>query len=319
MRPTILLLLALSANAADVTGTWTGYPGHMVFKQEGNKITGTAGPNRNEQLPIENGTIDGDHVTFNVGQYKFDLHVQGDTIQGDLAGDHDPMKVLLKRAAAVEGAASFDVASVRRSDPTPPVRSNSRFEPGRLTCENIRLKDLISRAYDVKKYQIVGPDWLDSETYNIIATMPPDTSVERVQLMLQSLLTSRFQLSLHRETKEQPVYALVIGKAGLKLQEIPLSRGGTKSTPGKIEAHSQNMARFTSLLSNFIDRPVIDETGLHGFYDFNLEWSPASKTDPDGPSIYTAVQEQLGLKLEPRKAPIEMLIIDRAEKIPTEN
>jgi uncharacterized protein (TIGR03435 family) len=143
--------------------------------------------------------------------------------------------------------------------------------------------------------------------------------------MLQNMLADRFKLKLHRETKELPVYVLVVGKNGLKLRE------STPGTPSQISmsashiiGHAVPMQALADHLSNAalqLDRPVIDQTKLVGTYDFTLEWTPDTVPlgDASAPSLFTAVQEQLGLKLESRKAPVEIIVVDSAEKVATKN
>jgi uncharacterized protein (TIGR03435 family) len=199
------------------------------------------------------------------------------------------------------------------------------------------------KAYNVKRYQIVGPAWLDTEHYDIIAKPPAGAAKEQIPAMLQNLLVERFQMTVRRETREQPVYALIVGKNGpnLKKTDKPDDRIGF-STDGHLEARS--VASLVNMLSGFMDRPVLDMTGIVGNFEIALDVSPedlvglqrsmaaaavrpggdvpggsgpAPETDPK-PSIFTAVQK-LGLRLESRKEPMEMIIIDKAEKVPTEN
>ena len=165
------------------------------------------------------------------------------------------------------------------------------------------------------------------------------TSVELVRQKLQALLADRFQLTLHHETKEQPVYALVIGKNGSKLQESQSKQEGRHMMMGRGELNGEGVPldMLVSNLSRQVGRPVIDRTGLKGNYDFKLQWTPdpgqsggpmggppppgveaPPPPDPNGPSIFTAVQEQLGLRLESQKGPVDLIVIDRVEK-PSEN
>jgi uncharacterized protein (TIGR03435 family) len=140
--------------------------------------------------------------------------------------------------------------------------------------------------------------------------------------MLQALLASRFKLALHRENREMPVYALVVAKNGPKLQHAN-DQGDfdTRVSDGSFIFQNVSMPGFAEKLSDLrtIDRPVVDHTGISGLFDITLKSAAKAMLETDGPSIFTLVQEQLGLKLEPIKAPIEILIVDRAEKVPTEN
>ena len=182
----------------------------------------------------------------------------------------------------------------------------------------------------MKDYQVSGPDWLNTEIYDITATLPPGTTGDEVLLMIQTLLADRFKLTLHRDSKELPVYALVVGKGGSKLQEVEFGRGSTSGSPGHLTATRIAIRNLTEFLSRQTGRPVLDMTGLKGFYNFTLNYTPdaaPSAPSPEtpipesavGPSLFTAVQEQLGLRLEARKAPVEILVVDHAEKVPTEN
>jgi uncharacterized protein (TIGR03435 family) len=187
-------------------------------------------------------------------------------------------------------------------------------------------------AYQLKgRYQISGgPSWLDSDSdrFNIAAIALGDKapSPENVRLMLQSLLADRFQLKVHREIKEGPVYALVVGKNGPRLkvskpdEESSITASGNRTA--NITMANQTADRLALQLADSLDRPVIDKTGLTGHYDIKLTWIPeyagAPRPGSDDVDIFTAVQEQLGLKLEPQKAPIEILVVDHAER-PSDN
>jgi uncharacterized protein (TIGR03435 family) len=236
-------------------------------------------------------------------------------------------------ASAQSAPASFEVASVR---PCELNKSDSGPRPGvsiagnRVTAAQT-FEKLVEFAYDVKQYQVTGaPDALARGAYCIAAKTDGDrpSTLDDVRPMLQNLLSERFQLKLRHETKELPVYTLVVGASGPKLKE---SASGTKyaarvtraKDPKQLQltASSDTMPQFAQAISSYTDRPVVDKTGLTGHYDFKLDWfldSKNSAVDPGGPTVFTAVQQQLGLKLEPRKAPVDILIIDHAEK-PSEN
>ena len=204
----------------------------------------------------------------------------------------------------------------------------------KITMRNGNLLTFIEEAYGLKEYQIKGPEWLKSERFDIVATASHVTR-NQLGLMLQTLLKERFKLEVHRESKVLPVYALVPGKNGPKIQAVKAEGdSGVWNGVGKLTAKKLSMANFAESLSGQMDRPVVDMTGLEGVFDFTLEYTnqniqPLFNGDggegtaaPDfgsGPSIFTALQEQLGLKLESRKAPVEVLVIDHAEKVPTEN
>jgi uncharacterized protein (TIGR03435 family) len=232
-------------------------------------------------------------------------------------------------------------------------------DPSQVTYTNLRLKDLLLTAYAVKSYQISGPDWLDAERYDIAARIPPGTTKEQFTLMLQNLLTERFKLAVHHMTKHLSLYELVVAKNGPKLRRgvddpsaPPPSVPGAPPPPGKnglpivqpghfaimamngrlhIEARQLSMARLADMLANQLNRPVWDKTGLSGEYDYSLEFAPeglggAVTLPADNPvgerdalSLFAAVQEQLGLKLQKKTGAIDVLVIDHADKVPTEN
>jgi uncharacterized protein (TIGR03435 family) len=338
LLPSLVSLLACTASfaATDVNGKWASAPIYLILKQEGNKLSGSAGPSEKEQiLTFDNGVVDGDRVTFKVGSFQFNLKLKGDEMKGDMRNGADPSPVFLKRVTdgSNPGPRSFEVASVKRSPPPTGngINSTMRLDPGRLTCSNVSLKKLIYESYAVKEYQVSAPDWLGTEIYDIAATVPPGATRDDVQLMIQNLLAERFRLALHRDTREMPVYALVVGKSGSKLQEVEFARGSTSASQGKLIATTIPIRNLTEFLSRQTGRPVVDMTGLKGFYSFTLTYTPEqapSAPGPDGsplaesavgPSLLNALQEQLGLKLEARKAPVEILVVDHAEKIPTEN
>lgn len=225
-------------------------------------------------------------------------------------------------AAECQQAPSFEVASVK-PNLSGLANESGHIRAGKIYYENTSLRSLIETAYQVKEYQIAGPNWLASARFDIVAAMPPDTTREQGRLMLQTLLAQRFHLKLRRETRELPVYALVMDKKGSRLKEVNPSGGGdVRSSRSHIEAEGIKMSALAAKLSNLLRRPVLDMTELKGSYSFALDFVPEmeSETDPaPGPSIFTAVQEQLGLKLEARKGPVEVLIIERVDKTPSEN
>ena len=208
-------------------------------------------------------------------------------------------------------------------------------DPGRISFSNVTLKTLVTRAYSVKDYQVTGPSWIANEMYTLVATMPPETAQATVWQMLQSLLAERFQLKVRRASQEMSVYALAIGKSGTRLKSAAGGELGTQIVGGGFRLTNARMPNLVNLLTAFLDRPVVDETGLDGTYDVALDFTPdpslgramaklsaeaaQSGKEPAGASIFTAVQEQLGLKLEGRKAPVEIIVVESANKIPTEN
>ena len=331
----ILLSMAWGAagqTAADLSGKWSGIsngPIYMILKQDGDKLSGSGGPSEREQpLSFQNGKVEGDRLTFQIGSMQFDLRVAGGEIKGEMQNGAESVPVFLKRVTVHAGAPqTFEVASVKRAPPPPAdgFRSSMKLDPGRLTCSNVTLKKLIVNAYNVKDYQVSGPEWLNVELYDIAATVPPGAGGDQVLAMVQGLLAERFKLAFHREAREMPVFGLVVGKAGARLHDAGFGRSSTSASPGHLTAEKTTMAKLADFLARQLDRPVVDMTGLKGFYDFTLEWDPeensASGSD-DGrpaPPLLTAVQQQLGLSLQARKAPVEILVIDHADRVPIEN
>ena len=301
-------------------------------------------------------------------------------------------------------AQTFEVASVK---PAAPITGNRIMvmmrggpgspDPGQITYSNVTVKNVLMTAYGVKGFQISGPGWLESERYDIVAKLPRGATKAEFMVMLQNLLAERFKLALHREKKDLPMYALVVGKNGPKLKEsveepapkegdapkvsgpaddplagaamrrLPMGRDGFPVLPpgagrggmmislssgnAHMAANGQPMAGLAEMLSNQLDLPVVDMTGLTGKYDFTLTYAPengvlmrlpagiappppagpppgeggggmpgASAPDTQSsPNLFTALQDQLGLKLEQRKGPVELLVIDHLEKAPVEN
>ncbi len=309
----------------------------------------------------------------------------------------------------------FEVASIKPSAP-PAGRGVIMFggrggpgsnDPSRVTYDFTSLRDLLVNAYGIKRSQISGgPDWLDTQRFDIVAKVPDGATKEQVKIMLQNLLAERFKLAVHRETKEMPMYALTVAGKGPKLKKTTVSDVAPPSDPSPKDAgprfadggrvgdaqasppppgrlkmgadgcpetppmlsgragnfqlmtplgacmivNGQSMSGFADQLSNQFDRPVVDMTGLKGKYDFKLRFEPSSipstgergmmKMGPPGamptgggggdaavapedrepaPSIFSAMQEQLGLKLEARKGSVDLLVVDHINKTPTEN
>jgi uncharacterized protein (TIGR03435 family) len=266
--------------------------------------------------------------------------------------------LLIFLAQDVKGP-QFEVASIK------PAALDARgmfIRPspgGRVSVTNMTLKELIVIAYRIQPYQISGgPVWLGSARYDISAKAENTLKDRDLQPMLQALLADRFQLTIHRETKELPIYALVLarkdGKLGPKLIEAqeggctvpdftkppappepgkpPVKNCGQQMmSPRSLTAYSVPIANIVPMLARMLGRTVIDKTGLTGKYDISAEWAPDESlmlplspdaprpaSDGSGPSIFTALQEQLGLKMESQKGPVEVFVVERAEK-PSEN
>ncbi len=237
---------------------------------------------------------------------------------------------------------AFEVATIK---PTPADWTKGRYirmlSAHQLEAKNHALKTLLAAAYNLSPKAIFGvPEWSDADHYDILAKTPGDTrpDLEAQMAMLRRLLTERFRLSFHREQREMPIYSLTVAKGGPKLRE-----SAPNTTPEgppalafviypdgvKLPAFSATMGELASVMQRAaLDRPVIDQTGITGRYDFDLEWLPDEnqfgglglKPNPDQPKadLFAAVQVQLGLKLEATRGPVDVLVVDKAEK-PSEN
>jgi uncharacterized protein (TIGR03435 family) len=250
---------------------------------------------------------------------------------------------------------AFEVASIKPSDPNPSSTMwiGMSADSGMVHYTNITLKDCIRAAYRVRDFQIQGPDWINTARFEITAKRGPGTRLDQIPEMLQSLLAERFKLTLRHDTKDQSVYALMIGKSGpkLKASQTPpdtqtitaVGPDGQPRPPMMFQilpsgvhlfARSTSLASFVELMSRFTERPVVDMTGIAGLYDLDLTFaaettrgvSTGNLVGPDttaasvepAQTMFDAVQ-QYGLKLEARKAPMELLAVTHAEKTPTEN
>lgn len=239
--------------------------------------------------------------------------------------------VFAAAAALAQTAPAFDVAVVKPSlPPGAPGRAGRICGPfldaGRASWWNCPLRFYTMQAYgQTTAWRIENaPAWFASAEFDITATFPPGTPKEQIPAMLKALLTDRFHLAAHTELRPHDVYVLTVAKSGLKAAESVMddttmtNRTGT----GHMALHKTSMQRLADLLSGetlrMSERPVVDMTNLKGVYDMTLDWSPEAAPNPVKPSLFTAVTEQLGLKLEAQKAPVEILVIDRAEK-PSEN
>jgi len=267
----------------------------------------------------------------------------------------------------------FEVASVRPAAPIGAVGNEKvalglHIDGSHLRIASFSLRDLIVRAYRVKAAQVTGPDWITSQRFDVNATLPPEAKADDIPEMLQTLLTDRFQLKVHHEKKDLPVYALVEGKGPLKLIEDPLdpdngdSSGAVNATAtgsaegvsvqlgrgayytfadNKYEAKKMSVNQLCQQLERYMDRPIINMTELKGTYDITLKLTPedyqamlirvATNSGVVLPpqvlqymegnslgSLFEAVQ-QAGLKLDARKAPLDLIVVDQASKAPTEN
>ena len=266
-------------------------------------------------------------------------------------------------SALQTGAPAFEVASVRRNQSGELGIRIDLPAPDRFTATNIPLRDLIRFAYDVEDRRLVGgPDWIRSERFDVVATAdrelpawgPSGPPVDMLR-MVRTLLAQRFGLVVHQETRTLPVFALVMAKEDrapgpeLRVSALDCDSGtragqagprpasgadpaqptcGMRVAPGQMVIGGTPMPQFATVLSGFVQRVVLDRTGLDGAYDFRLSWTPARipqgppppgapslpPVDPNGPSIFAALQEQLGLRLDAQEAPLEVVVIDQVER-----
>lgn len=231
----------------------------------------------------------------------------------------------LSFGARAQSPAAFEVASIRRNLNSG-LNTNIKVSGGKLTITNGSLKTLIRNAYGILGFQLAGePRWIDTDMFDIVATTGSSETISpgQLQLLLQNLLADRFQLRVHWETRNTSVYELVRDKNGPKLKESSETeepRINTQKGSGKarMQGTREPISILAGHLGNQLGRIVLDKTGLDGAYDWTLEWGLDLTDDSIHPSLFTAVQEQLGLRLKAQKGPMETLVIDSAER-PSEN
>jgi uncharacterized protein (TIGR03435 family) len=235
--------------------------------------------------------------------------------------------------------ASFEVADVKVNQSGEPRMAVDFLPGGRLSMRNVPMKVMIIMAYRVRPDAVTGgPSWLESDRFDVVAKALQTTSPDELRLMLRTLLAERFKLAIHTDQKIMPAYALVLGKTGPKLQTSDAGLlTDRRCGPGEGEAGQKHvacqhmtMAVLADTLQEIAPRdvamPVVDQTGLPGSYNFKLDWAPAvraaagaSPEAPAGPTLFDALETQIGLKLESKKLPLSVIVIDRVERVPTEN
>ena len=256
----------------------------------------------------------------------------------------------LRAQTPEQTAPAFDVASIKPNQSVERLSGIQRQPGGRVTITNMTLRTLVTFAHQITGYQLVGgPDWADRDTFDILARMhgnptwgTPGSGVpDPAQFAMQSLLADRFKLKMHREMRETDVYALVLATPGTtgagltpstndcqalaeqaRQGKTPPSRpAGAGPTPcsilgsvGRISFDGFGMPQVANMLIGQAGRIVVDRTGLSGNWQFVLTFAPEGATDSNAPSFFTALKEQLGVKLESTKAPVDMLVIDHVEK-----
>jgi uncharacterized protein (TIGR03435 family) len=232
--------------------------------------------------------------------------------------------LLLAFASFSLSAQSFEVATVRLcpdNDTRMSVFHDPTSENGRLTLQRISLEVLLEVAYGVDGYQLEEPKSARETCYDVSAVTEGDKPVSRDQYrsMMQKLLEERLHLAVHRETKMLDGYALIAAKGGPKLPPPTQSATGPSIFPNAILAHRNSVEMLAHLLILPLGRPVVDKTGISGDFDISLKYAQLTDTDSDQPSIFVAIKEQLGLQLDPQKVPVEMIVVDKIDKVPTEN
>jgi uncharacterized protein (TIGR03435 family) len=358
------------SHAQDVTGTWQGtlsagrdlrvvvkfvkddaaaWKGTFYSIDQGGQGLGLG------QIVVKDGL-----VTFAVaqigGEYKGKFSGDGGSIAGNWSQGPNPIPLVLTRVKpeaawtipeppaklepmAADAKPSFEVATIKPSKPEQPGRY-FRVQGRKFTTLNTSLVDMLSYAYGVHKKQILGlPAWADADKYDVAGEpdLPGAPSGAQWKMMMQKLLTERFKLTFHHDKKQLSVYAITVAKGGPKLTA---SAGDANALNANFFRGLGDMTNVNSTIKDFagvmqaavLDRPVVDQTGLTGRYDFMLKWTPdesqfsgmgvtvpppSDKADAP-PSLFTAMQEQLGLKLDPTKSPVDAIVIDHVEK-PSDN
>jgi uncharacterized protein (TIGR03435 family) len=363
-----LALLALSAGALqaqDLTGTWQGTimtarELRMVIKissADGGGLRGVLYSIDQSPQPIASTVaLQGTTVKVSIAAagvtYEGRLSADGNTITGNWNQGSTSLPLNLTRATsatawalpaapvppkpmAADASPAFEVATIKPSKPE--TQGKGVLVRGRqFSTVNMSVSDLMTFAYGVHARQISGPEWLETEKYDVVAQ--PDAEGQpndkQWKVMVQKLLADRFMLTFHRDKQELPVYAITTAKTGSKLTR---SEGDPNGLPGMffrglgvLPAVNASIADLAGVLQTAVlDRPVVDQTGIAGRYDFTLTWTPdesqfaglgirvpppAANAVNAPPGLFTAIQEQLGLRLESTKAPVDVLVVDRAEK-----
>jgi uncharacterized protein (TIGR03435 family) len=233
--------------------------------------------------------------------------------------------LLLALASLSAHAQSFDVVSVRPNN-SGSGGSSENTNPGRVVAVNVPTSWLIEQAFGVKAFQISGgPGWLTTDNYDLNATTgtTKDLNDQELRPYFLALLADRYGFRFHRETREMPIYSLLVAKTGAKMtahagEGDSSNQISNKSGRSSIASIDISMAHLADLLSGRVDRVVIDHTELPGGYDLTLQWAPNPTDNTTDPSLFTALQEQLGLRLESAKGPTEFIVVDNLER-PSEN
>jgi uncharacterized protein (TIGR03435 family) len=221
---------------------------------------------------------------------------------------------------------AFEAASVKPNT-TGSGGSRTKGTEGQVVMVNQSLKRLIERAYDVKPFQVTAPEWTENVRFDVTAKYPPDTKDADRPAMLRTLLEDRFKLATHSEQKEMPGYALVVAKSALKITPVEKVLGGLNSNGSNnletLKVTSIPMGEFADFLARRLGSTVVDGTKTDGVYTFELHWTlEDSNGDTAGAAEFAAIQEAistLGLHLQPQKVPVQMVVVDHVERVPSEN
>ncbi len=366
----LAVLFGTALQAQDITGNWQGtlqtglQKVRLVFKiaTENDKLTATIRTADQYSPPIATTiTRDGTAVRVTIpainGKYEGKLSADGNAITGTLTqGAQLPLN--LARATpdtawaipepppppkrmSPDANPAFEVATIKPSDPSHPEQIIT-LRGAEVITTNVTVHALINLAYWLHPKQLTGgPSWTETEKFDMAGEpdVPGQPNVDQMKIMIQKLLTDRFQLKFHFEKRELPVYAVRLAKTGAKISQ---SQDDPKGIPGWgfgrnpsgmiMSFHNSPMSQFTAVLQNSTDRPVVDQSGLTGRYDFTLNFTPDAAMaallggppapagdNPDAaPDLFAAFQQQLGLKLEPARAPVDVMVIDKVER-PSEN
>ncbi len=222
---------------------------------------------------------------------------------------------------------TFDAVTIKVNDSGSGGSGFPGLRNGTLTARNVSLKMMLQEAYGMSPLRVIGPDWLDTGRFDLAGRAPQGVPDSEFLPMLQTLLKERFHLETHREMREMPVYEMVVASGGVKMSTYDPERkfGGINPRGNMIFAPNVTMPELATRMTGSAGRPVIDRTGLDGHYSvvliyMRLEATAAETSAPDAPpDFFTAVQQQLGLRLEPKKEPVEVLVVDHADRLPTDN
>src|SRR5579863_2374698 len=366
----LVALQGCALQAQDITGNWQGtlqagpQKVRIVFKisLENDKLKATLRTVDQPSPPIATTiTRDGSTVKMTIpavnGNYEGKLSGDGNSIAGTWT-QGAPSALNLARATpetawqipeppppparmAANANPAFEVATIKPSDPAKPGQIIT-LRGAEVITTNVTVHDLINLAYWLHPKQLTGgPAWMESEKYDMAGKpdAPGQPNVDQMKMMIQKLLADRFQLKFHFEKRDLSAYAVTITKAGAKIirsQDDPKGLPGFNfgRTPSGTTLTFRNspMSQVTAVLQNFLDKPVVDQSGLSERYDFTLTFTldpaqmarlggppiPAAENPDAAPDVFTAFQQQLGLKLESTKAPVDVMVIDKVEK-PSEN